>query len=689
MSDRRGQLLAPAYRWLLITAALAVLWTVPAAHLLPDLLGASGASDQRRQLLGALGLAACITGALTLHYPGQRNVSLLLLPTTLAWWNAGAVAATVIAGFAALLGNAIRLAPALYSLAGGARVTLAVAAGIAAGTALGTLVGDAPGGADGAALLHPPSVVAGAALAIVAGLVDTALAWLDRRLDASRGAAGPALHRLQHTLTDAGASRAGGLNRLARLDMLTNVFVLPVAVLLQAVDAALGMEPMLVLLGGMMALLLVVRTLVNLRTLHCTVAAERRKLAAIFEHSGEGIYTVDGELRIATANPAMAALLGRSVESLVGQGCAAVCRYSDAEGKPLCPERCPLLQAHAEQRPVAQEVLYQAPDRPARHLLLTYTAVRGPGGRLGLGIGIARDVTAQKEAERLREEFVSLLTHELRSPLTVSIGYLTMLKRALQHEADEARGPSREQTYVGRIEDATRHMLRLVNNLLEIARLDHPGLDLELGEVDLDHLLRETVEAARALAASKRQHVSLHVHDAAPRLWTSSLLLQEILTNLLSNAVKYTPEGGSISVHVRARPGPAPSASPSASPMPDQAPPAAEQAAARRTPPPSDRWIEIAVTDTGIGLTDEERARLFTKFFRGGRPEVRRERGTGLGLALTRQMVERLGGAISVQSAPLAGSTFTVTLPLVAPPAIEPRDDAGPSRAVTAARSTS
>jgi signal transduction histidine kinase len=439
--------------------------------------------------------------------------------------------------------------------------------------------------------------------------------------------------------------------RISRQDPLVNILVLPLAVAFQLVDAALGFERMAIVLGGMLVLLFVVRALTNLRTAYGTLAEQRIKLATLFDHSGEGIYTVDGDLRIDTLNPAMAELLGQPAEALAQRECAAVCRFQDLHGQRLCPDRCPLVRAHATRLPVSEEVLYQLPDQPPRHLLLTYASVGEPGEPLSLGIGIARDMTAEREAAKLRDEFVSLVTHELRSPLTVSIGYIELLKRALSG-ATQPLDPQKGTYYVGRIESAERHLLRLVNNLLELARVERPDLELELGWVDLGRLIEETVDGIRTLASEKQQTVTLDLPADIPVIWSAELYLKEVFSNLTSNAVKYTPEGGSVAVTVRVNPARGDWRDGNGT------------ANGAAVPSLAGGVVEVVVRDTGYGMSDEDQARLFSKFFRSGRPEIRKERGTGLGLALTKTMVEKIGGIIAVQSALGKGSTFTVRLPL-------------------------
>jgi signal transduction histidine kinase len=330
-----------------------------------------------------------------------------------------------------------------------------------------------------------------------------------------------------------------------------------------------------------------------------------------------------------------------------------VCHFEDEHGERLCPDRCPLVRAQREGQPVSVDVVYQRPEQPPKHVLLTYAAVAEPDGVLRLGIGIARDVSAQREAERLREEFVSLVTHELRSPLTSSTGYLDLLKRTIERAPiSVGLDTSKVLGYVDRIQGAERHLLRLVNNLLDIARVERTDLPLDVGAVRLEMVANEAIYGV-ALQATQKEIAIERDGDgwdgALPPVWTSELYVREILGNLVSNAVKYTPEGGRVTLRLTRVP--------------------AVHTVAHEDGERALDAVEIAVVDTGYGMSEQDLGRLFGKFFRSGRPEIRKERGTGLGLALSKQMAERLGGDITVTSELEMGSTFTLRIPLTPVPA--------------------
>jgi signal transduction histidine kinase len=229
-------------------------------------------------------------------------------------------------------------------------------------------------------------------------------------------------------------------------------------------------------------------------------------------------------------------------------------------------------------------------------------------------------------ANALQDDMIHLITHELRNPLTLVMSYAQMTRRAALEEQYDAI-----PTYVGHVERAGKTIQRLVENLLQLSRLEGSD-ELPTAEpVQIPSIVNQVIADLAPLAKQKHQTLSFEPRrDLEPAL-AVPLLLREALSNLVSNAVKYTPEGGEIGVW-------------------------AERGREPHT-------IVLGVRDNGIGLTADDQRRLFTKFFRSADPRVQRERGTGLGLALTQALVSRIGGKISVDSQPGRGTTFRLTLP--------------------------
>jgi signal transduction histidine kinase len=234
---------------------------------------------------------------------------------------------------------------------------------------------------------------------------------------------------------------------------------------------------------------------------------------------------------------------------------------------------------------------------------------------------------AIQEANRLKTEFVSMVSHELRTPLTSIQGYAELLL-----EDERIVGEERESLTIVR-KNADR-LLELINDLLDLSRIEAGRVDLHRTSLDLARLISEVARSLRPLIEAKRQRLKLDLGDALPAVWADANRVTQILTNLISNAHKYTLVDGSITV------------------------------AARR----DDGFVRVDVSDTGIGLSPEDQAQLFTRFFRAHERSPQAGGGTGLGLVISRLLVELHGGRITVSSAPGQGSTFSFSLPVLKVP---------------------
>jgi signal transduction histidine kinase len=226
------------------------------------------------------------------------------------------------------------------------------------------------------------------------------------------------------------------------------------------------------------------------------------------------------------------------------------------------------------------------------------------------------------EANRLKTEFVSMVSHELRTPLTSIQGYAELLL-----EDKKISGEERESLTI--VKKNTDRLLGLINDLLDLSRMEAGRLDLHRTSLDLARLIPEVAGSLRPLIEAKRQRLELDLGKALPAVWADQDRVTQILTNLISNAHKYTLEEGNIMV------------------------------AARQ----DDGFVRVDVSDTGIGVSPEDQTRLFTKFFRAHERSPQAGGGTGLGLVICRLLVELHGGRITVSSAPGQGSTFSFTLP--------------------------
>jgi signal transduction histidine kinase len=234
-----------------------------------------------------------------------------------------------------------------------------------------------------------------------------------------------------------------------------------------------------------------------------------------------------------------------------------------------------------------------------------------------------REVTADKELERMRDAFVATVSHELRTPLTSISGFIEMLQDEEHGIGDSGR------TYLDVISRSADRLHQLVEDLLLVAQIEAHRVDLRREPVDLATVAARAVEAVRPAASEKNVRVEIDGGDV-PTILGDERRIMQVLDNLLSNAVKFSNDGGAVVVEVR---GDGASAS-------------------------------IAVADTGIGIPADEQGHVFSRFFRAQAASELAVPGTGLGLAITRALVDQHGGTIELESREGEGTRVTVTLPV-------------------------
>jgi PAS domain S-box-containing protein len=259
-----------------------------------------------------------------------------------------------------------------------------------------------------------------------------------------------------------------------------------------------------------------------------------------------------------------------------------------------------------------------------RQLALFASPVRSGGRDLGTLYGL-RDVTQERELDRMKTEFVSQVSHELRTPLTAIKGFTDLM---LDGDAGELSDEQSE--YLAIVKSNADRLVALINDLLDVSRIEAGRIQLKLEAVDVGAVLGSVLATMRPLTDAKRQRMTLTVEDGLPPVWADRDRLVQVATNLVSNAYKYTQEGGSIDV-----------------------------GAAR-----AGDFVSVAVRDDGMGIAAEDVARLFSRFFRVDSSLTREIGGTGLGLSIVKSIVELQGGTVTVDSEPGVGSTFAFTVPI-------------------------
>jgi len=272
--------------------------------------------------------------------------------------------------------------------------------------------------------------------------------------------------------------------------------------------------------------------------------------------------------------------------------------------------------------------LSDAFDNMLAHLNAAQEEQRTINRSLDIKLGeLAETNVALYESNRVKSEFLANVSHELRTPLVSIIGFAELLRDAMQNAQLD---PRRVGRYSDNILSSGRSLLELINDLLDIAKIEAGRFDLHVTEFSIAELCADLIDFVRPLADKRNQRLSASLPPDLPRFQSDSGRIKQILYNLLSNAVKFTPPGGGIRLAV-------------------------ERDGADR--------VRLIVSDTGPGIPPEQRQAVFEKFHQLDSSPTREHAGTGLGLAITKELVEMLGGQIELAANAGPGATFIVTLP--------------------------
>ena len=341
---------------------------------------------------------------------------------------------------------------------------------------------------------------------------------------------------------------------------------------------------------------------------------ERARLSEIVSHTSDGVFTVDSDGQITTWNPAMHALVGYSAHDAIGRRCedllglGAITVLADDDG-----EHVRLGGTTATTK-----------DGVTKELRLRTSTIRDEDGTLPARIVVVREAGEEMKAEQIKRDFVSMVSHELRSPLTPLRGFLTSLVEGTVDDSPETR-----QEYYRIMLRQAQRLERIVNDMLDVSLIEAGGLVVDLQPVPLDHVLD------RLISEFRDQHpdrpVVLHDLVEPVVVFADPFRVEQVVLNLLSNADKYTPRGLPIDVLVT----------------------------------PGDGSVTISVRDRGEGIAPRHRDMIFDRFYRVQDSSGARPPGTGLGLYIARTLVEAMSGRIWVDSELGVGTTFSFSLQTV------------------------
>jgi PAS domain S-box-containing protein len=364
--------------------------------------------------------------------------------------------------------------------------------------------------------------------------------------------------------------------------------------------------------------------------------SEERFRAAV-EAVGDIIWTTDANGDMTGDQPEWAAFTGQSLEEYQGHGWTKALHLEDVE-----PTIEAWKRAVAEGQIFVFEHRLRRRDGEYRLFSVRAVPVLNEDGTVREWVGVHADITDQRrfeeelaaaktaaeEANRAKSQFIANMSHELRTPLSAIIGYSEML----EEEAEDSGDPSGQLEDLHKIQSNARHLLSLINDVLDLSKIEAGKMEIYLENFDLAELVKDVAGTVEALIEQKANNLAVSCAPSLESMHSDVTKVRQCLFNLLSNAAKFT-EGGEITLKVE-----------------------------RRAQDGED-WVLFQVADTGIGMTPEQLGKLFQRFTQADASTTRRFGGTGLGLAVTRAFCRMLGGDIGVESTPGQGSTFTIRVP--------------------------
>jgi PAS domain S-box-containing protein len=344
---------------------------------------------------------------------------------------------------------------------------------------------------------------------------------------------------------------------------------------------------------------------------------------ALFLSIGEGAIVTDEQGRVARINQVALDILGYTAKELLGVWYPGAIVAEDEQGTVIPNMERPITTAFLEGRPVSARVYYRRKDGSRIIVSLTVSPIMVRGRPTG-AIEVFRNITHEVELEKAKDEFISLASHQLRTPATAVKQYAAMLLQGYAGLLTPAQTKMAETIY-----ECNERQLTIVNDLLRVAQVDAGKVKLRPETVDIGQTLRNIIDDMAAKFAARDQTVRYMPSGTLHQITVDPHLMRMVLENIIDNASKYTPEGKSITVSMRA----------------------------------GSRYISIRIADQGVGIKEDDISNLFQKFSRIPNPLSNSVEGTGLGLYWAKKIVDLHNGSIRVTSRLGEGTTFIIKIP--------------------------
>ena len=371
------------------------------------------------------------------------------------------------------------------------------------------------------------------------------------------------------------------------------------------------------------------------RTLEERVKQRSAEVQDLYDNAPSGYHSLDANGNIILINETELKWLGYSREEIIGHS---IMNFQSPASIAIFKSNFPSFKQHGWIKDLELEFIRK--NGTILPVLINATVIYDENRNYILSRSTVMDNTEHKAADealrnanlemaramRMKDEFLASMSHELRTPLNGILG----LSEALQLDV---YGPlnEKQKSTLGHVEDSGRHLLELINDILDVSKIEAGKFELEMNTCSLGELCQSSIHLTKGMAGKKRQNVNFTMSPASITINADARRLKQVLVNLLSNAVKFTPESGSLGLEV--------------------------------TENESENIVYISVWDNGIGISPDDIKKLFQPFVQLDSSLSRQQTGTGLGLTLVQRLVEMHGGSIEIQSVPGQGSRFTVALP--------------------------
>ena len=363
------------------------------------------------------------------------------------------------------------------------------------------------------------------------------------------------------------------------------------------------------------------KALEHIRTLH-DITHEKSRIRVLMNYLADGVMATDADKKIALTNPVFLKLIGHAGEEVIGKPAAEI--IQDGQLRTMLDTALAL--SPEDETELIEELAWKRPgDSEETILLARCVPFKDRVGRKLGTITVLRDITAEKKADQIKNDFVAMVAHEIRSPMNSVLMQIKVIVDGLAGNVTD-----KQKEILKRASQRIKALVALSGELLDLAKIESGLMTQEKESINLAQFLAELVEFHQDKAKEQNIELLLEELPPLPTLKANKGNLEEVLTNLITNAIKYSPDGGQVKVGAVQEGG----------------------------------YIRIQVSDQGLGIPKEDQERIFDRFYRVKNEKTRYITGTGLGLPIVKRIVESHDGMLRLTSEPGVGSTFYVYLPV-------------------------